>query len=113
MDYGMKDQIRIDNVLFYCKADPSKAIKISKEQVGFYPPQLHSWQLEPSQCFLVVLAVFVQEGGGICVLLHGWLDWMVSEVFSDLGDPVVLCEVLIAFTYEQPFTCFEENSVFG
>lgn len=39
MDYGMKDQNPIDNVLFYCKADPSKAVKISKEQVVFYLPQ--------------------------------------------------------------------------
>lgn len=35
MDYGMKEQNPIDNVLFYCKADPSKAVKISKEQVVF------------------------------------------------------------------------------
>lgn len=40
MDYGMKDQNPIDNVLFYCKADPSKAVKISKEQVVFYFPQM-------------------------------------------------------------------------
>ncbi|OXB57335.1 hypothetical protein ASZ78_011755 [Callipepla squamata] len=38
MDYGMKDQNPIDNVLFYCKADPSKAIKISKEQMHLQIP---------------------------------------------------------------------------
>lgn len=38
MDYGMKEQNPIDNVHFYCKADPSKAVNISKEQVGFYFP---------------------------------------------------------------------------
>lgn len=42
MDYGMKEQNPIDNVLFYCKADPSKAVKISKEQVVFCFPQLAS-----------------------------------------------------------------------
>lgn len=35
MDYGMKEQNPIDKVHFYCKADPSKAVKISKEQVVF------------------------------------------------------------------------------
>ncbi|XP_010126886.1 PREDICTED: deoxynucleoside triphosphate triphosphohydrolase SAMHD1-like, partial [Chlamydotis macqueenii] len=34
MDYGMKEENPIDKVLFYCKADPSKAVKISKEQVS-------------------------------------------------------------------------------
>ncbi|NXD28735.1 SAMH1 triphosphohydrolase, partial [Spelaeornis formosus] len=34
MDYGMKEQNPIDKVHFYCKADPSKAIKIGKEQVS-------------------------------------------------------------------------------
>ncbi|XP_023795799.1 deoxynucleoside triphosphate triphosphohydrolase SAMHD1 [Cyanistes caeruleus] len=34
MDYGMKEQNPIDKVHFYCKADPSKAVKISKEQVS-------------------------------------------------------------------------------
>lgn len=38
MDYGMKEQNPIDKVHFYCKADPSKAVKITKEQVGFYFP---------------------------------------------------------------------------
>lgn len=33
MDYGMKEQNPIDNVRFYCKSDPSQAIKITKEQV--------------------------------------------------------------------------------
>lgn len=34
MDYGMKEQNPIDKVNFYCKADPSKAVKIRKEQVS-------------------------------------------------------------------------------
>lgn len=40
MDYGMKEQNPIDNVLFYCKADPSKAVRIRKEQVLCCLPQL-------------------------------------------------------------------------
>uniref|UniRef100_A0A8C5U4D1 Deoxynucleoside triphosphate triphosphohydrolase SAMHD1 n=1 Tax=Malurus cyaneus samueli TaxID=2593467 RepID=A0A8C5U4D1_9PASS len=38
MDYGMKDQNPIDQVHFYCKADPSKAVNISKEQVSKFLP---------------------------------------------------------------------------
>ncbi|TFK05068.1 ras-related protein Rab-6A [Platysternon megacephalum] len=34
MDYGMKEQNPIDKVRFYCKSDPSQAVKISKEQDG-------------------------------------------------------------------------------
>ncbi|NXA99682.1 SAMH1 triphosphohydrolase, partial [Cnemophilus loriae] len=38
MDYGMKEQNPIDMVHFYCKADPSKAVNISKEQVSKFLP---------------------------------------------------------------------------
>ncbi|KAJ7414973.1 Deoxynucleoside triphosphate triphosphohydrolase SAMHD1 [Willisornis vidua] len=38
MDYGMKEQNPIDKVHFYCKADPSKAVNISKEQVSKFLP---------------------------------------------------------------------------
>uniref|UniRef100_A0A8C3UZ66 Deoxynucleoside triphosphate triphosphohydrolase SAMHD1 n=1 Tax=Catharus ustulatus TaxID=91951 RepID=A0A8C3UZ66_CATUS len=38
MDYGMKEQNPIDKVHFYCKADPSKAVKITKEQVSSLLP---------------------------------------------------------------------------
>ncbi|XP_042742571.1 deoxynucleoside triphosphate triphosphohydrolase SAMHD1 [Lagopus leucura] len=50
MDYGMKDQNPIDNVLFYCKADPSKAIKISKEQVSRLLPGTFSEQVIRVYC---------------------------------------------------------------
>uniref|UniRef100_A0A8B9TM52 Deoxynucleoside triphosphate triphosphohydrolase SAMHD1 n=1 Tax=Anas platyrhynchos TaxID=8839 RepID=A0A8B9TM52_ANAPL len=50
MDYGMKDQNPIDNVLFYCKADPSKAVKISKEQVSRLLPRIFAEQLIRVYC---------------------------------------------------------------
>uniref|UniRef100_A0A8C3LLM8 Deoxynucleoside triphosphate triphosphohydrolase SAMHD1 n=2 Tax=Chrysolophus pictus TaxID=9089 RepID=A0A8C3LLM8_CHRPC len=50
MDYGMKDQNPIDNVLFYCKADPSKAIRISKEQVSRLLPGTFSEQVIRVYC---------------------------------------------------------------
>lgn len=34
MDYGMKEKNPINNVRFYCKEDPTKAIQIRKNQVG-------------------------------------------------------------------------------
>lgn len=57
MDYGMKDQNPIDNVLFYCKADPSKAVKISKEQVVFYFPQMAFWKWSSLQLAMEAIAV--------------------------------------------------------
>lgn len=33
-DYGMKDKDPISNVRFYCKDDPTTAVKIRKDQVG-------------------------------------------------------------------------------
>lgn len=34
MDYGMKEKNPVNNVYFYCKNDPTKAIKIRKNQVS-------------------------------------------------------------------------------
>ncbi|XP_010189202.1 PREDICTED: deoxynucleoside triphosphate triphosphohydrolase SAMHD1, partial [Mesitornis unicolor] len=45
MDYGMKEKNPIDNVLFYCKADPSKAVRIVKEQVSKLLPMRFAEQL--------------------------------------------------------------------
>ncbi|KAM4650336.1 deoxynucleoside triphosphate triphosphohydrolase SAMHD1 isoform 1-T1 [Amazona ochrocephala] len=50
MDYGMKEQNPIDNVLFYCKADPSKAVKISKEQVSKLLPKTFAEQVIRVYC---------------------------------------------------------------
>lgn len=33
-DYGMKDMDPISNVRFYCKDDPTTAVRIHKDQVG-------------------------------------------------------------------------------
>ncbi|NWU99325.1 SAMH1 triphosphohydrolase, partial [Upupa epops] len=50
MDYGMKEQNPIDNVLFYCKADPSKAVKIYKEQVSKLLPMTFEEQVIRVYC---------------------------------------------------------------
>ncbi|KFO86307.1 Deoxynucleoside triphosphate triphosphohydrolase SAMHD1, partial [Buceros rhinoceros silvestris] len=50
MDYGMKEQNPIDNVLFYCKADPSKAVRIRKEQVSKLLPMTFAEQVIRVYC---------------------------------------------------------------
>ncbi|XP_038225279.1 deoxynucleoside triphosphate triphosphohydrolase SAMHD1 isoform X3 [Dermochelys coriacea] len=50
MDYGMKEQNPIDKVRFYCKSDPSQAVKISKEQVSRLLPETFAEQLIRVYC---------------------------------------------------------------
>ncbi|KAM4622553.1 deoxynucleoside triphosphate triphosphohydrolase SAMHD1 [Discoglossus pictus] len=45
MDYGMKEQNPINNVRFYCKSDPTKAIKIRKDQVSQLLPEKFAEQI--------------------------------------------------------------------
>uniref|UniRef100_A0A673B317 Deoxynucleoside triphosphate triphosphohydrolase SAMHD1 n=1 Tax=Sphaeramia orbicularis TaxID=375764 RepID=A0A673B317_9TELE len=45
MDYGMKDKDPINNVRFYCKKDPNKAIQIRKNQVSKLLPEQFAEQL--------------------------------------------------------------------
>ncbi|XP_060772817.1 deoxynucleoside triphosphate triphosphohydrolase SAMHD1-like [Neoarius graeffei] len=42
IDYGMKDKNPMDNVYFYRKTDPTKAIKIPKEEVSILLPETFS-----------------------------------------------------------------------
>ncbi|XP_043088593.1 deoxynucleoside triphosphate triphosphohydrolase SAMHD1-like [Puntigrus tetrazona] len=50
MDYGMKDKNPINNVHFYCKKDPTKAIKICKKQVSKLLPERFAEQLIRVYC---------------------------------------------------------------
>ncbi|XP_063739805.1 deoxynucleoside triphosphate triphosphohydrolase SAMHD1-like isoform X2 [Eleginops maclovinus] len=50
MDYGMKDKNPINNVHFYCKEDPTKAIKICKNQVSKLLPEQFAEQLIRVYC---------------------------------------------------------------
>ncbi|XP_058499135.1 deoxynucleoside triphosphate triphosphohydrolase SAMHD1-like isoform X1 [Solea solea] len=45
MDYGMKEKNPINKVRFYCKEDPTKAIKIVKKQVSKLLPEQFAEQL--------------------------------------------------------------------
>lgn len=50
MDYGMKEKNPINNVHFYCKNDPSQAIKIRKKQVSKLLPEQFAEQLIRVYC---------------------------------------------------------------
>ncbi|XP_038142255.1 deoxynucleoside triphosphate triphosphohydrolase SAMHD1 isoform X3 [Cyprinodon tularosa] len=50
MDYGMKEKNPINNVRFYCKDDPTKAIKICKNQVSKLLPEHFAEQLIRVYC---------------------------------------------------------------
>ncbi|KAM9786333.1 deoxynucleoside triphosphate triphosphohydrolase SAMHD1 [Neosynchiropus ocellatus] len=50
MDYGMKYKNPIDKVRFYCKADPTVAIKIRKNQVSQLLPERFAEQLVRVYC---------------------------------------------------------------
>ncbi|XP_052539489.1 deoxynucleoside triphosphate triphosphohydrolase SAMHD1 isoform X3 [Tympanuchus pallidicinctus] len=79
MDYGMKDQNPIDNVLFYCKADPSKAIKISKEQVSRLLPGTFSEQ---------VIRVYCKHQDPVIVSAakHYFVQWCIKRDFTKPQD---------------------------
>ncbi|KAL1249427.1 hypothetical protein QQF64_020432 [Cirrhinus molitorella] len=50
MDYGMKEKNPINSVHFYCKKDPTKAIKIRKNQVSKLLPERFAEQLIRVYC---------------------------------------------------------------
>ncbi|XP_027015003.1 deoxynucleoside triphosphate triphosphohydrolase SAMHD1 [Tachysurus fulvidraco] len=50
MDYGMKEKNPVNNVYFYCKKDPTKAIKIRKNQVSKLLPERFAEQLIRVYC---------------------------------------------------------------
>ncbi|KAE8576668.1 hypothetical protein XENTR_v10004279 [Xenopus tropicalis] len=50
MDYGMKEQNPINNVRFYCKSDPRKAIKIRRDQVSQLLPEKFAEQIIRVYC---------------------------------------------------------------
>ncbi|XP_031461482.1 deoxynucleoside triphosphate triphosphohydrolase SAMHD1 [Phasianus colchicus] len=79
MDYGMKDQNPIDNVLFYCKADPSKAIRISKEQVSRLLPGTFSEQ---------VIRVYCKHQDPVIVLAakQYFVQWCIKRDFTKPQD---------------------------
>uniref|UniRef100_A0A0D9RC48 Deoxynucleoside triphosphate triphosphohydrolase SAMHD1 n=1 Tax=Chlorocebus sabaeus TaxID=60711 RepID=A0A0D9RC48_CHLSB len=50
MDYGMQENNPIDHVSFYCKTDPNRAIRITKNQVSRLLPETFAEQLIRVYC---------------------------------------------------------------
>uniref|UniRef100_A0A8B9MU14 Deoxynucleoside triphosphate triphosphohydrolase SAMHD1 n=1 Tax=Accipiter nisus TaxID=211598 RepID=A0A8B9MU14_9AVES len=75
MDYGMKEQNPIDKVLFYCKADPSKAVKISKEQVSKLLPMTFAEQVIRVYCKS-------QDPDTISAAKQYFIQWCIEKDFT-------------------------------
>lgn len=88
MDYGMKEQNPIDNVLFYCKADPSKAVKISKEQVSKLLPRTFAEQ---------VIRVYYKSQDPIVLSAakQYFIQWCMEKNFTKPPDSDVVAPHLI------------------
>ncbi|KAM6319355.1 deoxynucleoside triphosphate triphosphohydrolase SAMHD1 [Podargus strigoides] len=79
MDYGMKEQNPIDNVLFYCKADPSKAVKISKEQVSKLLPMTFAEQVIRVYCKS-------QDPDIVSAAKQYFIQWCIEKDFTKPQD---------------------------
>ncbi|KAF4788676.1 Deoxynucleoside triphosphate triphosphohydrolase SAMHD1 [Turdus rufiventris] len=89
MDYGMKEQNPIDKVHFYCKADPSKAVKITKEQVSRLLPIIFMEQ---------VVRVYYksQDPNIISAAKQYFVQWCMQNGFTKPQDGDVVAPHLIA-----------------
>uniref|UniRef100_A0A8C4V0Y6 Deoxynucleoside triphosphate triphosphohydrolase SAMHD1 n=1 Tax=Falco tinnunculus TaxID=100819 RepID=A0A8C4V0Y6_FALTI len=88
MDYGMKEQNPIDNVLFYCKADPSKAVKISKEQVSKLLPMTFAEQIIRVYCKR-------QDADIVSAAKQYFIQWCIKKNFTKPQDGDVVAPHLI------------------
>ncbi|NWH80422.1 SAMH1 triphosphohydrolase, partial [Piaya cayana] len=79
MDYGMKEQNPIDNVLFYCKADPSKAVRITKEQVSKLLPITFAEQVIRVYCKS-------QDPDVISAAKQYFVQWCIEKDFTKPQD---------------------------
>ncbi|XP_054651205.1 deoxynucleoside triphosphate triphosphohydrolase SAMHD1 isoform X2 [Dunckerocampus dactyliophorus] len=87
MDYGMKNENPIDNMRFYCKTDPTKAIQISKEQVSRLLPECFAEQL---------IRVYYKKADDKC--LHAarkhFVQWCINNNFSKPQDGDIIAPEL-------------------
>ncbi|XP_056363461.1 deoxynucleoside triphosphate triphosphohydrolase SAMHD1 isoform X2 [Oenanthe melanoleuca] len=88
MDYGMKEQNPIDNVHFYCKADPSKAVKITQEQVSKLLPRTFMEQ---------VVRVYYKSQDPLIISAakQYFVQWCVQNDFTKPQDGDVVAPHLI------------------
>ncbi|NXD16106.1 SAMH1 triphosphohydrolase, partial [Nothocercus nigrocapillus] len=83
MDYGMEEQNPIDKVLFYCKADPTKAVRISKEQVSKLLPETFAEQVIRVYCKN-------QDPDTVSAAKQYFIQWCIRRDFTKPQD----CDVV-------------------
>uniref|UniRef100_A0A8C5QFF6 Deoxynucleoside triphosphate triphosphohydrolase SAMHD1 n=1 Tax=Leptobrachium leishanense TaxID=445787 RepID=A0A8C5QFF6_9ANUR len=83
MDYGMKEQNPINNMRFYCKSDPQKAIKITKDQVS---------QLLPEKFAEQIIRVYVKrtDEESVKAAQRYFIQWCMNRDFSKPQDGDVI-----------------------
>ncbi|XP_019406296.1 PREDICTED: deoxynucleoside triphosphate triphosphohydrolase SAMHD1 isoform X2 [Crocodylus porosus] len=87
MDYGMKEQNPIDNVRFYCKSDPSQAIKITKEQVSRFLPETFEEQLIRVYCKKT-------DAKSLNAAIQYFVQWCIYRDFTKPQDGDVVAPLL-------------------
>ncbi|XP_023654519.1 deoxynucleoside triphosphate triphosphohydrolase SAMHD1 isoform X1 [Paramormyrops kingsleyae] len=87
MDYGMKAKNPINNVRFYCKNDPSKAIKIRKNQVSQLLPEKFAEQLIRVYCKRT-------DDGSVEAAKKYFVQWCIDKDFIKPQDGDIIAPEL-------------------
>ncbi|MBN3304911.1 SAMH1 triphosphohydrolase, partial [Amia calva] len=87
MDYGMKEKNPINNVRFYCKNDPTKAIKIRKDQVSQLLPEKFAEQLIRVYCKKT-------DEGSIAAAKKNFVKWCFDRDFVQPQDGDIIAPEL-------------------
>ncbi|XP_077369629.1 deoxynucleoside triphosphate triphosphohydrolase SAMHD1 [Festucalex cinctus] len=87
MDYGMKQENPIDNMRFYCKTDPTKAVPIYKHQVSKLLPERFAEQL------IRVYYKKMDDEGLVAAKKH-FVQWCMNNNFTKPQDGDVIAPEL-------------------
>ncbi|XP_061604493.1 deoxynucleoside triphosphate triphosphohydrolase SAMHD1 isoform X1 [Phyllopteryx taeniolatus] len=87
MDYGMKKENPIDNMRFYCKTDPTKAVQIHKHQVSKFLPTHFAEQL------IRVYYKKMDDEGLVAARQH-FVQWCINKDFIKPQDGDVIAPEL-------------------
>ncbi|KAM3618887.1 uncharacterized protein V6R79_026340 [Siganus canaliculatus] len=87
MDYGMKEKNPINNVRFYCKDDPTKAIQIRKNQVSKLLPEQFAEQLIRVYCKKT-------DGKSLDAAKKHFVQWCMNMNFSKPRDGDIIAPEL-------------------
>ncbi|XP_064176498.1 deoxynucleoside triphosphate triphosphohydrolase SAMHD1-like [Anguilla rostrata] len=79
MDYGMNQRNPINNMHFYCKNDPTRAFKISKNQVSQLLPEKFAEQLIQVYCRKT-------DNRSLEMARKYFVQWCINEDFTKPQD---------------------------